>query len=83
MNTSVLETRAAKVWFDEDSLWVLLQDGRQVAVPLSFFPRLRRASAEQRMKFELSGGGYGIHWDDLDEDISVPALLTGVPDTTE
>ena len=57
-------------------------DGRQVSVPLAYFPRLLKASPAKRKKFELSGGGTGIHWDELDEDISVPALLLGQGDLT-
>lgn len=76
-----LETsRAEKVWFDDNNLWVLLTDGRQISVPLAYFPRLLHASTEQRMRFELSGRGYGIHWDELDEDLSVPGLLLGNTD---
>ena len=83
MSTLTLEARASKVWFDEDSLWVLLQDGRKLAVPLSYFPRLFKATARQREKYQLSGGGIGIHWDTIDEDISVPGLLADVPDLTK
>ncbi len=61
-------------------MWVELADGRQLGVPLAYFPRLLRASPADRGRFTLSGGGTGIHWDDLDEDISVPALLMGVGD---
>jgi hypothetical protein len=75
-----LEARAEKIWFDEENLWLLLYDGRQLAVPLAYFPRLLHAKPEQRRKFEISGGGTGLHWDDLDEDISVPALLMGSGD---
>ncbi len=82
MNISVLEARAAKVWFDENSMWVLLHDGRQISVPLSYFPRLLKASPQQRLNYELSGGGLGIHWDEIDEDISVPGLLRGGSDTS-
>ena len=73
---------ANKVWFDENSLWLALRDGRQLSVPLAYFPRLLRASAAERNKFELSGGGTGIHWDELDEDISVAGLLLGQADAT-
>jgi len=82
MNTLISEARAIKVWCDEDNLWLTLTDGRQLATPLSYFPRLLHASAEQRAKFELSGGGTGIHWEELDEDISVDGLLRGVGDLT-
>jgi hypothetical protein len=70
------------VWFDESHLWVALRDGRQVAVPLAYFPRLLKADPAQRNRFEMSGGGTGIHWDELDEDISVPGLLLGYGDIT-
>ncbi|OIO08007.1 MAG: hypothetical protein AUJ52_09065 [Elusimicrobia bacterium CG1_02_63_36] len=79
MSTSTIEARAAKLWFEDDSLWVLLQDGRKLATPLTYFPKLLKASESQRAAFELSGGGIGIHWDALDEDISVAGLLAGNP----
>lgn len=82
MNTFQGDIRASKVWFDENNLWVLLHDGRQMATPLAYFPRLLNATVEQRQRFELSGGGNGIHWDQLDEDISVPGLLLGMGDAT-
>ena len=62
-----------KVWFDEDNLWVLLADGRTIGVPLVWFPRLLHAGQAARECFELSARG--IHWDQLDEDISVQGLL--------
>ena len=66
--------------FDEDSMWVELADGRTLGVPLAWFPRLLNATPEQRARFEISGGGTGLHWDELDEDISVAGLLAGQPD---
>jgi hypothetical protein len=66
---------AVDVVTDEYMLRVTLADGREIAAPLEFFPRLRDATPEQRKKWELLGGGYGIHWEELDEDISVPGLL--------
>ena len=71
--------RTQRLWFDEDNLWVALTDGRQIAVPLAHFPRLCDASPEQRERYIISGGGTGLHWEELDEDISVPGLLAGVP----
>ncbi|MCP5514954.1 MAG: DUF2442 domain-containing protein [Spirochaetales bacterium] len=82
MNTLTKEVFASKVWTDEDNLWVLLADGRQLSVPLSYFPRLLKASVDQRNDFIISGGGTGIHWDKLDEDISVSGLLLGIGDRT-
>jgi hypothetical protein len=61
-----------------DELIVLLADGRRLAVPLAWFPRLLRATAQQRQNFEILAGGIGIHWPDVDEDLSVEGLLRGV-----
>ena len=80
MITSASEALARHVDFDEDTLWVELADGRQLGVPLAYFPRLLKASAEQRKRFIISGGGVGLHWEELDEDISVAALLMGIGD---
>ncbi|TGM10280.1 DUF2442 domain-containing protein [Leptospira selangorensis] len=83
MISSVSEAKAQKIWFDEDNLWLSLYDGRTLSVPLAYFPRLRKASKDQLQKFEISGGGIGLHWDDIDEDISVPGLLLGTGDLTQ
>lgn len=82
MPTSVRDAVATRVWCDEDSLWVELSDGRRLAVPLAFYPRLLHATAEQRARYELSRGGRGIHWEGIDEDLSVAGLLAGIPDRT-
>ncbi len=82
MNTLNLEALAAAVSFDANNMWVELTDGRQLGVPLAYFPRLAKASPAQRKNYLISGGGRGLHWDDLDEDISVPALLAGKVDRT-
>ena len=63
----------------EDTLAVDLADGRTISVPLSWYPRLMRATPAQRAKWEIAGGGYGIHWPDIDEDLSVEGLLRGAP----
>ena len=78
MSTSHDAARARRIWFDDDNLWVELTDARQIGVPLAYFPSLLKASLEQRNHYEVSGGGTGLHWDELDEDISVPGLLAGV-----
>ena len=83
MNTLASEASALDIWFDSDSMWVAIADGRQLSIPLSFFPRLLNATQEQRLNFELSGGGTGIHWPEIDEDISVQGLLLGIPDRTK
>lgn len=71
---------ATDVRFDDNTMWVSLDDGRTLGIPLAWFPRLLVASAAERLKFELSPGG--IHWDNLDEDISVGGLLAGHGDQT-
>ena len=73
---------AKNLRFDDSSMWVDLSDGRTIGVPLAWFPHLLHASAEQRAKFVISGGGTGLHWDEIDEDISVEGLLRGVGDLT-
>ncbi len=82
MSTLTFEASATKIWFDDENMWLALSDGRQLSVPLTYFPRLLNASSEQREKFELSGGGTGIHWEEIDEDISVPGLILGNKDLT-
>ena len=82
MSASVAEAQATRVWFDEENLWVELADGRSLSVPLTYFPRLLNATPSQRQKHVISGGGTGLHWDELDEDISVAALLLGIGDRT-
>lgn len=76
------EPRAKAIYFDRDNLWVDLTDGRRLGVPLAFFPRLARARPEQRLNYVISGGGIGIHWEGLDEDILLPALFMGMGDRT-
>ena len=68
---------ATDVRFDEDTMWVSLADGRTLGVPLAWFPRLLSATPEARAAVTLSA--YGLHWEALDEDISVPALMAEVP----
>lgn len=68
------------VTIDQDRLWVELSDGRTLGVPLAWFPRLLNASPEQLEDFELTPKG--IHWDALDEDISIKGLLLGLGDLT-
>jgi hypothetical protein len=82
MSSSVVEPRealAAHVEVSEDTLSVELTDGRTIAAPLAWYPRLAHASAEERASWRLLGGGRGIHWPMLDEDISVANLLAGQP----
>ena len=71
---------ATAVRFDEYVMWVELSDGRTLGIPLAWFPRLLRATAAQRERVELSRTG--LHWEDIDEDISVAGLLAGRGDMT-
>lgn len=61
----------------EDELSVALMDGRSVSVPLAWYPRLANATAAQRSRWEIAGGGYGIHWPEIDEDLTTEGLLRG------
>lgn len=78
MSTLVRDALAVALRFDEANLWVSLADGRQLAVPLAYFPRLAKATPQQRLNYVISGGGTGLHWEDLDEDLLVANLLAGV-----
>lgn len=75
MNFLRENARAQRVWFDENNLWIALVDGRQLSVPRIYFPRLDGAPLAELESYQLSGGGLGIHWDALDEDLYVPNLL--------
>ena len=70
---------AENISVTEDSLSVDLSDGRTISVPLAWFPRLLHATPEERKNWRLIGKGQGIHWEDIDEDISVEGLLAGRP----
>ena len=65
------------VRIDEDALTVDLVDGRTLSTPLAWYPRLLHATAEQRNNFVISGAGFGIHWPDVDEDLSIQGMLAG------
>ena len=82
MSTLTIEASAIKVWFDKYNMWVSMSDGRQLSVPLEYFPRLLNAKQSQRENYILSGNGTGIHWEEIDEDINVPGLLMGKKDLT-
>ena len=77
MNSSVNIPRARRIRFDAENLWVELTDGRQIGVPLAYFPRLSNAKPAQRDRYIISGGGTGLHWEEIDEDLSVQGLLMG------
>jgi len=82
MTTSVVEMQvphAEDVMVTEDTLTVELSDGRTISVPLAWFPRLLHSTPEERNNWRLIAKGHGIHWEDIDEDISVEGLLAGKP----
>ncbi len=81
MTTSELKAgaRVRSVHCTEDSLVVDLLDGRSISVPLAWYPRLLHATPEQRENWQMAGAGFGIHWPDVDEDLSVAGLLAGAP----
>lgn len=80
MSTEISASRqVAHVACTDDALTVDLADGRSISVPLAWFPRLLHATQAQREHWQLAGAGYGIHWPDLDEDLSVEGLLRGAP----
>jgi hypothetical protein len=73
------DARVETVYFTRDSLVVDLRDGRTISVPVRWYPKLLKASKKQRSNWELCGGGYGIHWPEIDEDLSTEGLLRGAP----
>src|SRR5687767_3200522 len=82
MNSSTVESRivtARDVQATDDTLSVELSDGRMISVPLAWYPRLLQGTAQERSRWRLIAKGHGIHWPDLDEDISVENLLAGQP----
>ncbi|MGP9635383.1 DUF2442 domain-containing protein [Halomonas sp. AOP43-A1-21] len=79
MHSLIADTdlRVMNVNIDDDRLVVELMDGRLIGVPLAWYPRLANATPEQRNHWEVAGAGYGIHWPDIDEDLSTEGLLLG------
>ena len=77
-----MSSLAKAVSFDANAMWVDFVDGRKLSVPLAYFPRLLNATPAQREHYEISGGGSGLHWDEINEDISVENLLLGIGDRT-
>jgi hypothetical protein len=73
------DERVLDVASSDDALSVSLRVGRVISVPLVWYPRLLNATLEQRKNWKIAGGGYGIHWPDLDEDLSTEGLLRGAP----
>ena len=73
------DERVKNVHVTEETISVDLMDGRTITVPIVWYPRLLNATPEQRANWEVCGGGYGIHWEDIDEDLSTEGLLRGAP----
>jgi len=73
------DARVSAVRVSDDELIVTLQDGRTVSTPLAWFPRLLHATPDERQNWEILGDGIGIHWPDVDEDLSIAGLLRGTP----
>ena len=72
-----IEARVSEVRCEAERLHVRLEDGREISVPLRWYPRLQSASARERDRWEPSMAGFGIHWPEIDEDLSVEGLLLG------
>ena len=75
---SIENILATKIWFFNQKLFVLLSDGREIAVPLSWFPSLQNATDKQRDNWRFIGQGRGIHWEDIDEDIDEDISIRGL-----
>jgi len=73
------DERVKNVFITEDVISVDLMDGRTITVPLVWYPRLLNGTVEQQAKWKICGGGYGIHWEELDEDLSTEGMLRGAP----
>ena len=73
------DERVDEVKITKSTLSVALRDGRTITVPLAWYPRLLNATPAQRKNWRVAGGGYGIHWPDIDEDLSTEGLLRGAP----
>src|SRR6185295_6294235 len=79
MSTSTTDVRAQRIIIMNDSLTVELSDGRSISVPLAWYPRLLHGTPEERNNWRLIGNSEGVHWPDLDEDVSIENLLLGKP----
>jgi hypothetical protein len=79
ISTRVADERVSGVRFENDRLIVDLADGRTIAVPIAWYPRLQNATEAERANWDIAGSGFGIHWPDIDEDLSTEGLLRGAP----
>ena len=69
-------TKITEVFFTKEKIFFVLKDGREIGTPLEWYPKLLNASNEERLNFTISPGGYGVHWEDLDEDLSANGMLS-------
>ena len=76
-----MTSTVVNVTMTEDTLSVDLEDGRTISVPIGWYPRLAHGTPTERLNFQISGAGYGVHWPDLDEDIGVEGMLSGKKST--
>ena len=76
---NIADTRVIDFRISEDEIIAYLADGRTISVPLAWSWRLSEATSEQRLNYEIIGDGHGVHWPDIDEDISVEGMLHGIP----
>jgi hypothetical protein len=79
MHSGTRPSKAAKVDVTEDGVTVWLDDGRTISTPLAWYPRLVHATDAERQNFRIIAGGEGLHWPDLDEDLSIAGMLAGQP----
>jgi hypothetical protein len=79
ISATASDIRLRSVEIDNDTLTVALMDGRSISVLLAWYPRLLNATAAERLNYEVAGGGYGLYWPDVDEDLSTDGLLRGAP----
>ncbi len=79
MKSDKSDERLRELAIDDEMLSVDLMDGRRISAPLAWYPRLQAATEEQRRHWRIAGGGYGIHWPDIDEDLSTEDMLRGAP----
>jgi hypothetical protein len=77
-----IDERVEAVYFTRDSIVVHLMDGRTISAPIAWYPKLLKATSKQRSNWEICGGGYGIHWPNVDEDLSTEGLLRGARSPT-
>jgi len=78
-NAVAADIRVRGVSVDDDRLTIELMDGRAISAPWAWYPRLADATIQQRARWEIAGGGYGLHWPEIDEDLSTEGLLRGAP----